>query len=137
MDNKKNGCGCGCGDNKKGCGCGDEFLREGCGCEETEDCDCGCDYEDDEIVTLVSEDGKEQEFFTLATFDMEEKWYIVLEPATPIEGFEEGDVLIFRLEEGEDGEDNYLPIESEEELNKAFDEFEKLLEEDARDHGSH
>jgi len=130
MDNKKTGCGCGCGETKKGCCSSDELLKAGCDCgEDAEGCDC-CDCEDDEVVTLVTEDGTEQEFFTLATYDLDGKWYIVLEPATPIEGFEEGDVIIFRLEEGEDGEDTYSPIESEEELNKAFAEFEKLLGED-------
>lgn len=128
MDNKKNGCCCGCGETKQSCCDSEELLKAGCDCDGIDECDCGC--EDDEIVTLVSEDGKEQEFFTLATFDMEGKWYIVLEPATPIEGFEEGDVIIFRLAEGQDGEDEYLPVESEEELNKAFAEFERLLEED-------
>ncbi|NLO64963.1 MAG: DUF1292 domain-containing protein, partial [Clostridiales bacterium] len=79
----------------------DENKKKGCCCDHDEHAaeDCCCDYEDDEIVTLVSEDGEEQEFFTLATFDLDGKWYIVLEPAQPIEGFQEGDVIIFRLEE--------------------------------------
>ncbi|MDD3947612.1 MAG: DUF1292 domain-containing protein [Clostridia bacterium] len=112
MDDKK----------KNGCCCGHEDENE------AQDCTCGC--EDDEIVTLVSDDGVEQDFFTLATFDLEDKWYIVLEPATPVEGFQEGDVIIFRLEEDEQGEDVYQPIEDEAELEKAFAEFEKMLTED-------
>lgn len=112
-EQKKNGCCCGQDNND---------AEHACACPE---CDC-----DDEIVTLVAEDGTEQEFFTLATFDLDDKWYIVLEPATPVEGFEEGDVIIFRLEEDENGEEVYQPIEDEEELNKAFAEFEKMLTED-------
>ncbi|HOB64665.1 MAG TPA: DUF1292 domain-containing protein [Clostridia bacterium] len=110
----------------------DENKKKGCCCDHDEHAaeDCCCDYEDDEIVTLVSEDGEEQEFFTLATFDLDGKWYIVLEPAQPIEGFQEGDVIIFRLEEDENGEDIYQPIETEEELEKAFAEFQRMLEEE-------
>ena len=109
---------------KKGCCCGhenqDDLTADNC---------CGCGN-DDEVVTLVSEDGVEQEFFTLATFDMDDNWYIVLEPANPIEGFQEGDVIIFRLEEDENGEDIYQPIEDDAELEKAFAEFQRMLVEE-------
>lgn len=107
---------------KNGCCCGSNNNETDCCCPECEG--------DEEIVTLVADDGTEQEFFTLATFDLEDKWYIVLEPATPVEGFEEGDVIIFRLEEDENGEDIYAPIEDEAELEKAFTEFERMLKED-------
>lgn len=121
MDNKKNGC---C------CGHEDEQELKGCACGDADEGDCCCGDMDDDIVTLVDENGDEHEFFTLATYDIDDVWYTVLEPVEQTEGFNEGDVIIFRLEEDEDGEDAFMPIEDEAELEKAFAEFKKMLEDD-------
>lgn len=119
-------------DKKKGCCCGHEDEQEvkGCACSDGDESDCCCGDMDEEVVTLVSEDGTEHEFFTLATYDLDGVWYIVLEPVEQTEGFNEGDVIIFRLEEDENGEDVFMPIEDEAEMEKAFAEFQKMLEED-------
>ena len=84
---------------------------------------------EEEVITLVDEDGNEVDFYEVATLDDQDKWYILLEPAEELEGFEEGELLIYELGEDEKGEETFLPVESEETLNAVFAEFEKMMEE--------
>ena len=87
------------------------------------------EMEDDGIIVLTDEDGVEKEFMHLATVDYKDNWYIVLEPTELFEGMEEGDVLIYRIGLNDDGEDTFINIEDEEELNGAFESFMQLVEE--------
>ena len=88
---------------------------------------------EEEVVTLVDEDGNEVDFYEVATLDYKEKWYILLEPAEELEGFEEGELLIYELGEDEKGEETFLPVESEETLNAVFAEFEKMMKEEGEE----
>ncbi len=85
--------------------------------------------EDEEVIVLKNEEtGEEVEFTLVAMLEDEDsgKVYAYLEPNQPLEGFEEGDLLINEVVFDEDGNESYLPIESEEELDKAF----KLFDDD-------
>ena len=83
-----------------------------------------------DVVTLVNDDGEQVEFYHIGTIEVEEKWYVLLEPAEELADIDEGEVVIFRLETAEDGEDMFVPIEDDEELNNVFEEYNRLLEED-------
>ena len=85
---------------------------------------------DDDIITLVDEEGVEREFMHLATVDYKDNWYIVLEPTELFDGMEDGDVLIYRIGLNDDGDDTFINIEDEDELNGAFDAFMELVEQD-------
>ncbi len=85
--------------------------------------------EDEEVIVLKNEEtGEEVEFTLVAMLEDEDsgKVYAYLEPNQPVEGFEEGDLLINEVVFDEDGNESYLPIESEEELDRAF----KLFDDD-------
>ncbi len=85
--------------------------------------------EDEEVIVLKNEEtGEEVEFTLVAMLEDEDsgKVYAYLEPNQPLEGFEDGDLLINEVVFDEDGNESYLPIESEEELDKAF----KLFDDD-------
>lgn len=84
---------------------------------------------DENIVTLYDEDGTPVEFEHLDTFEIEEKVYIVLLEILK-NGKENDEVVIFRLEEDENGEELLSVIEDENELMAAFDEFESRLEDE-------
>jgi len=85
--------------------------------------------EDDvDIITLHNiEKDIDEDFYHLATFDVEDKWYVGLLPVKPEKG-EEDNVFIFKIETKK-GENYIVGIEDEEEMNKAFAEFNKLMEE--------
>ncbi len=87
------------------------------------------EQEDEDIITLHNEQtDKDEEFYHLATLDVDKKWYIVMKPVEPLEDIGEDEVLIYEIATEKSGESYFKPIESEEELQKVFDEFIKELE---------
>lgn len=84
--------------------------------------------DEEDIITLKNEKGEDVDFYHVATIDYKKNWYVLLEPVEKIEGIENDEVLIFRLETGDDGEDIILPIDSEEELQGAYNEYLKEVE---------
>jgi len=75
----------------------------------------------DNIVVLTDDEGKDIEFEWLDTVEMGEEQYIVL---LPIEDEEAEEVVILKMEADEEQE-NFIPVEDEEELNEVYDLFKK------------
>jgi uncharacterized protein YrzB (UPF0473 family) len=103
-----------------------------CGCEDT-DCDCGnedCCDENEDLVELVDDDGNTVKFNHVATIDYENNWYVFFSPVEKVEGIDTDEVVIFRLDADEEGKDIFSPIEDEELLQKVYDEYVKVMEED-------
>lgn len=88
--------------------------------------------ERDDVVVLVDEDGEEVEFEHLDTIEMNGNEYVVLLPVGQEEEAEEDvdEVVILRIDHNENGEDSFITIEDEEELNHVFDEFKNRMEEE-------
>lgn len=89
--------------------------------------------EECDIITLVDGEGKDVDFYHVATIDYNNEWYVFLQPVEQIEDMEEDEVLIYKLGTDEDGEDTFIPLESEEELNAVFNEYMKEVEADECD----
>jgi len=69
-------------------------------------------------VVLIDENGEETEFEHLDTIEYNGNEYVVLLPVEQTE--EENDaeeVVILRIEQGEDGEDSFVTVEDDEELD--------------------
>ena len=77
------------------------------------------DEELDNIVVLTDDTGKDTEFEWLDTVDMNDNQYIILLP-TEEEDAEE--VIILKMETNEE-EENFIPVEDEDELNQVYDIF--------------
>lgn len=87
-----------------------------------------------EIIQLVDKDGKDVDFYHLATIDYKEEWYVILQPVEEEPDIADDEVLIFRLGiNKEDGTDTFEPIEDEEVLQAVFDEYLAACEEDECD----
>ncbi len=85
--------------------------------------------EDDDIIVLHNETtDKDEEFYHLATLDVDDKWYIVMKPVEKLEDISDDEVLIYEIVEDEDGNDTFAPIEDENQLEKVFNEFMAELE---------
>lgn len=84
---------------------------------------------EESIIELTDEDGVAVQFEHLLTFEYGEEFYVALLPVEPLEDMEEGEVLLMRLKEEEE-EDVFLPIETEEELEGAWNAFLELYYED-------
>lgn len=93
------------------------------------------DAERDDIVVLIDEDGEEVEFEHIDTIELNGNEYVVLVPLEEEEddGQEEEEVVILRVEHTEDGEDTFVTIEDDDELEEVFDEFQSRLEEEFED----
>jgi len=87
--------------------------------------------ERDDLVVLIVENGEETEFEHLDTIEYNGNEYVVLLPVEQTE--EENDaeeVVILRIEQGEDGEDSFVTVEDDEELDAVFEEFKMRMEEE-------
>jgi uncharacterized protein YrzB (UPF0473 family) len=90
--------------------------------------------ERDDVVVLVDENGEETEFEHLDTFELNGNEYVVLIPLLE-EEFEEGEedeegVVILKVENDADGEDSFVSIDNEEELEAVFEEFKLRMEDE-------
>lgn len=86
---------------------------------------------DEDIIQLVNEDGETVDFFHVATIEFENNWYVFFEPAEELEDIDEGEVVVFKLDTDEDGEDLFVPIEDEELMDRVFEEYNRLIEEES------
>ncbi len=89
--------------------------------------------DEENVVILTDEDGKDVRFLHIMTFDFEDSFYIALTPEEDQEDIENGEVLLMEILEDEDGNDCYVPIEDEERLDQVWEEFERLYYEDEED----
>jgi uncharacterized protein YrzB (UPF0473 family) len=91
--------------------------------------------ERDDVVVLVDENGEEAEFEYLDTIEMDGNEYVVLIPLDEIgeeneNEDEDEEVVIFRLEQSKDGEDTFITIEDEDEIDAVFKEFMLRMEDE-------
>jgi uncharacterized protein YrzB (UPF0473 family) len=88
------------------------------------------DEERDDIVILVGEDGEEVEFEHIDTIEMNGNEYVVLLPVEDQENEEADEVVILKVDHGDDGEDSFVTVDDEDELNSVFEEFKTRMEEE-------
>lgn len=89
--------------------------------------------ERDDIVVLLDENGEEAKFEYIDTIEMNDNEYIVLIPFDEDEPEEEDEVeevVILKIEHGEDGEDSFVSVDDDDELNAVFEEFKRRMEEE-------
>ena len=85
---------------------------------------------DEDLVVLTTDDGVEHNFYHVAPVDYNNPPYVFFQPAEEIPDIDEDEVVIFRLEEDENGEDLFVPIEDEKLLNEVYEEYVRMAEEE-------
>ncbi|MDD5017124.1 MAG: DUF1292 domain-containing protein [Eubacteriales bacterium] len=88
---------------------------------------------DDSVVVLKDEQGRDVKFFHIMTFDFEDSFYVALTPESEVDGVKNGEVILLEITEDEDGNDCYGPIPDEAQLDRVWEEFERLYYEDDED----
>lgn len=86
------------------------------------------DEADDGFVTLLDGDGNEHRFEHLDTFLLNGETYVVFVPATEDDETEAEEVVLFTVGEDEKGNEAFLLVEDEAELDMAFEEFKKRMD---------
>lgn len=80
------------------------------------------EMQDDEIIVMVDEDGKEVEFNHIATLDYNNEWYIYVQPVE-LGDMDDDEMFIFKIEEDENGNDLFTPVEDEDLLDALYQEY--------------
>lgn len=86
--------------------------------------------EQENIVTLVDDNGSEVTFEHLMTLEHKGGVYICLVPAEEMEDVDEDELVIMRIQQDDAGNDFYTTIDSEEELQEVYEKYLEIAEED-------
>ena len=81
--------------------------------------------DDDEIVVLKGEDGQQIELLNIAEIDYGDAVYAILQP-NDLGEMDEDEVFVFEIEENENGERNYVPVEDKELAQSVIDDYIEL-----------
>lgn len=85
--------------------------------------------EDNDIVTLLSNDGEEIDFTQIAGINHKGKFYAILQPVELLEGMDDDEALVFRVKQNWKGEDQFEIVTDEEIIDAVFKEYNRLLTE--------
>jgi len=86
--------------------------------------------EKEDIIVLIGEDGEEVEFEHLDTVELNGNEYVVLLPMDEEENEEADEVVILKIDHNEDGEDSFITVDDDDELNNVFEEFKSRMDGD-------
>ncbi|NMP22481.1 Holliday junction resolvase RuvX [Sulfobacillus sp. DSM 109850] len=107
-------------------------TREETHMADDKDFEAGFSEEEDEIITLTDDEGKEHEFVVVDVIEVNQKEYAILLPIDTEED-EEAEAVILRLEKDADGDDVLVDIESEEEWEQVAQAYEELLDDEGEE----
>ncbi len=80
--------------------------------------------DDDEIITLYDEDNNPTDFYEVAVVEYNSELYAILQPCELIEGMEEDEVVIFKIEESdEDKDDTFTYVDDDDVADAVFEEY--------------
>ena len=83
--------------------------------------------DEDDIVTLVNEEGEEVQFVEIAGIAYRGNFYAVLQPVEMLDGMSEDEALVFKVAKGANGEDNFEIEIDETVINAVYEEYLKLI----------
>ena len=83
-------------------------------------------------IVLYDENNVETEFEQVAVIPMDEMVYVLLQPVIPPEGETDDVAYVFRIEEIDD-EDALVMILDDETVERVFEEYYRLLEEEGQE----
>ncbi len=85
--------------------------------------------EDEGIVTLISAEGKETDFYEIARVEYDGDLYLILQPVVLFEDMAEDEALVFKVHFKENGEVGYELEFDEEVVERVFENYYKMLDE--------
>lgn len=85
--------------------------------------------DEEDIITLIDEDNNEVQFEHVLTLEIDGKEYILLSPLEPMEGLEEDEAIVLRVEKDENGEDIYVSLDDENEIQTVYETYMEVIAE--------
>lgn len=81
---------------------------------------------EDDKITLTNEDGEDEDFYVIAGIEIDDSFYMILQPVELPEGMDEDEAIVFKVS-GEEDDESFDLVEDEEILDAVFAEYEKLV----------
>jgi len=88
-----------------------------------------------EIIQLQDEQGNDVDFEHLMTLEYQGSYYVVLEAVQDMEDCMQGESIILKIVQDEDGQDTYVTIEDEHELQAVLNKCLAVMEEEDQEDG--
>ena len=88
---------------------------------------------EDDIVTLTTDDGEEVDFVEIAGIAHDGNFYAILQPVELLDGMDDDEALVFRVTRGADGEDKFEIELDDDIIDAVFTEYNRLLDEQLDD----
>lgn len=86
------------------------------------------DHKDDDIITLLTDEGEEVDFIEIAGIAYHGNYYVILQPTELPEGMSEDEAFVFRVSRNKKGEDKFEIELDNETVDAVFAEYSKLLD---------
>ncbi|NLC16600.1 MAG: DUF1292 domain-containing protein [Clostridiales bacterium] len=84
-----------------------------------------------EIITLYDEEENEIPFYQIACIEHNNEFYAMLQPAVEVEGIEEDEVIVLKMLEAKDDDDDlFEPVTDEKLLDEIYQAYIKAVEEE-------
>lgn len=83
--------------------------------------------ENEDIVTLIDDEGVETDCYEVAFIKLDNKSYSILQPVELLDGMEEDEALVFEVTDN-NGEESFEMVLDDDIIDKVFDEYNKLLD---------
>ncbi len=93
-----------------------EERQDNFDCEEFAD----SETQQEQVLTLMTEDGREIEFVEVAIVPLGEQVYAILQPVVLLEGMEEGEALVFEMMLSENGPEGFNVVLDDEKIDAVF-----------------
>ena len=85
--------------------------------------------EEDDIITLTTGDGEEVDFVEIAGIAYKGNFYAILQPVELLDGMDDDEALVFKVDRGANGEDNFQIETDDDIIDAVFEEYNRLLDE--------
>lgn len=86
-------------------------------------------FEDEDVVTLFTTDGREIKFLEIAGIAYNSGYYAILQPIELLEGMSDDEALVFRVLTDNNGENKYEIELNENIIDAVFEEYNRLYDE--------
>lgn len=85
-------------------------------------------HDEDDIVTLVAENGKEIDFVEIAGIAYRGNFYAILQPVELLDGMSDDEALVFKVTTDKDGTDSFDIELDDAVIDAVFKEYNKLYD---------
>ena len=90
---------------------------------------------EDEIIVLEGANGEEIEFILLGEVTIGKNDYVILKPVILVDGMADDEAIAFKVTSNGDEYESFNVVEDEELMDKIFDKYNQLLEQELSKYG--